>query len=144
MKFNLKVYCEKTRLKEIRGFVSEKLKSYTTSEVEVNQLVLAVDEVCANLIIHSNACNARESINLEVQVNDEGVTFEITDNGVEFDFSQYKEPNIAEVVKEKKKGGIGLMLVNRIMDSVEFYKQKDRNKCVLRKSFERKAVNSAN
>ena len=73
MKFNLKVYCEKTRLKEIRDFVSDKLQSYTTDEVEINQLVLAVDEVCANLIIHSNACNAQESINLEVLVNGVGI-----------------------------------------------------------------------
>jgi len=137
MKFNLKVYCEKTRLKEIRDFVSEKLQSYTTDEVEINQLVLAVDEVCANLIIHSNACNAQESINLEVLVNEDGVTFEITDNGVEFDFSKYKEPTIEEVVREKRKGGIGLMLVNRIMDKVEFLSQKNTNKCILHKTFSR-------
>ncbi|GAB3327897.1 hypothetical protein GCM10027429_02120 [Marivirga atlantica] len=137
MKFNLKVYCEKTRLKEIRDFVSDKLQSYTTDEVEINQLVLAVDEVCANLIIHSNACNAQESINLEVLVNDDGVTFEITDNGVEFDFSKYQEPTIEQVVREKRKGGIGLMLVNRIMDKVEFLSQKNSNKCILYKTFSR-------
>jgi len=137
MKFNLKVYCEKTRLKEIRDFVSDKLQSYTTDEVEINQLVLAVDEVCANLIIHSNACNAQESINLEVLVNEDGVTFEITDNGVEFDFSKYQEPTIEQVVREKRKGGIGLMLVNRIMDKVEFLSQKNSNKCVLYKTFSR-------
>jgi len=135
MKFNLKVYCEKTRLKEIRSFVEEKLQSYTTDEVEINQLILAVDEVCANLIIHSNSCNANEAINLEVEVNKEGVTFEISDNGVEFDFSQYKEPSLEQVIKEKRKGGIGLMLVNRIMDKVEFMSKEKNNKCILHKRF---------
>ncbi len=135
MRFNLKVHCEKTRLKDIRDFVSEKLKTFTTDEVEINQLVLAVDEVCANLIIHSNACNARESISLEVEVDKSGVTFEITDNGVKFDFSKYQEPSLEQVVREKRKGGIGLMLVNRIMDKVEFQTQKKNNKCVLYKTF---------
>lgn len=135
MKFNLKVYCEKTRLKEIRSFVEEKLQKYTTNEIEINQLILAVDEVCANLIIHSNSCNANEAITLEVEVDEYGVTFEISDNGVEFDFSTYKEPSLDQVIKEKRKGGIGLMLVNRIMDKVEFLSKEKNNKCILYKNF---------
>lgn len=139
MKFNLKVYCEKRRLKDIRSFVEDKLRSYTNDEVEINQLILAVDEVCANLIIHSNSCNADEAILLDVEVNKEGVTFEISDNGIEFDFSKYKEPKIDEVIKQKKKGGIGLMLVNRIMDKVEFLSKDQRNKCILHKRFKNQA-----
>ncbi len=135
MKFNLKVYCEKTRLKDIRTFVTDKLKAYTQDELEINQMVLAVDEVCANLIIHSNYCNANEAINLVVEVNKNGVIFEISDKGETFDFSEYKEPSIQDVVKEKKKGGIGLMLVQRIMDKVEFSTKEKSNKCILYKQF---------
>ncbi|MBK6267046.1 ATP-binding protein [Marivirga sp. S37H4] len=135
MKFNLKVYCEKTRLKDIRDFITEKLKAYTQDELEINQMVLAVDEVCANLIIHSNYCNANEAINLEVEVNEKGVIFEITDQGKKFNFKEYKEPSLQEVVKARKKGGIGLMLVQRIMDKVEFSSKEKRNVCTLYKQF---------
>ncbi len=135
LNFNLRVYCEKTRLKDIREFVTEKLRPYTHNELEINQMVLAVDEVCANLIIHSNYCNASEAIHLNVIVENKGVTFEITDEGQKFDFSDYKEPSIQEVVTAKKKGGIGLMLVKRIMDKVEFSSDNDKNKCVLFKKF---------
>ncbi len=135
MNFNLKVYCEKTRLKDIRDFITEKLKAYSRNELEINQMVLAVDEVCANLIIHSNYCNADEAIYLQVIVEKKGVTFEISDEGKKFDFTDYKEPSIQEVVTAKKKGGIGLMLVKRIMDKVEFSSENDRNKCVLFKKF---------
>jgi serine/threonine-protein kinase RsbW len=135
MKFSLKVYCEKTRLKEIRTFVEEKLQNYTTDEIEINQLILAVDEVCANFIIHSNDCNASEAIYLDVYANETGVTFEISDKGSEFDLSKYKEPTLEQVIKEKRKGGIGLMLVNRIMDKVEFFTVEKNNKCILHKNF---------
>lgn len=103
MKFNLKVYCEKTRLKDIRVFITEKLKAYVHDDLEINQMVLAVDEICANLIIHSNYCNANETINLEVSVEKDGVTFEISDEGEKFNINNYKEPSIQEVVKTKKK-----------------------------------------
>ena len=135
MKFNLKVYCEKTRLKDIREFITEKLKAYVVDDLEINQLVLAVDEICANLIIHSNDCNAKEAINLEVMVEKNGVTFEISDEGEKFDFKKYKEPSIQEVVQTKKKGGIGLLLVRRIMDKVEFVNNAEKNTCIMHKRF---------
>ncbi|WKV13767.1 ATP-binding protein [Marivirga harenae] len=135
MKFNLKVYCEKTRLKDIREFITEKLKAYVHDDLEINQMVLAVDEICANLIIHSNYCNANEAINLEVFVEKDGVTFEISDEGEKFDIKKYKEPSIQEVVQTKKKGGIGLMLVRRIMDKVEFKNEEEKNTCILHKRF---------
>lgn len=135
MKFNLKVYCEKTRLKDIREFITEKLKAYVHDDLEINQMVLAVDEICANLIIHSNYCNANEAINLEVFVEKDGVTFEISDEGEKFDIKKYKEPSIQEVVQTKKKGGIGLMLVRRIMDKVEFTNKEEKNTCILHKRF---------
>lgn len=135
MNFSLKVYCEKTRLKDIREFVATKLQAYTYNDLEINQMVLAVDEVCANLIIHSNYCDANEAIHLKVIVEDGGVTFEITDEGQKFNFNEYKEPSIQEVVTAKKKGGIGLMLVKRIMDKVEFSSDNKKNKCVLFKKF---------
>lgn len=137
MKFNLKVYCEKTRLKDIRGFITEKLKAYVHDDLEINQMVLAVDEICANLIIHSNYCNANEAINLEVFVEKDGVTFEISDQGERFDLNKYKEPSIQEVVETKKKGGIGLLLVKRIMDKVEFINKEQRNTCILHKKFKK-------
>ncbi|GAA5032502.1 hypothetical protein GCM10011506_23720 [Marivirga lumbricoides] len=135
MKFNLKVYCEKTRLKDIRDFVEEKLKPHTDDELIINQLVLAVDEICANLIIHSNSCNPAEEINLQVRVDTNGVTFKITDKGKQFNFKDYKEPSIQEVVETKKKGGIGLLLVKRIMDRVEFSSKEQSNTCILYKQF---------
>ncbi|WKK77370.2 ATP-binding protein [Marivirga salinae] len=135
MKFNLKVYCEKTRLKDIREFITEKLKAYVHDDLEINQMVLAVDEICANLIIHSNYCNAKEAINLEVFVEKDGVTFKISDEGEKFNLNNYKEPSIQEVVQTKKKGGIGLMLVRRIMDKVEFVNKEQKNTCILHKRF---------
>lgn len=135
MKFNLKVYCEKTRLKDIRDFVEEKLKPHTNDELIINQLVLAVDEICANLIIHSNSCNPDEEINLQVRVDANGVTFKITDKGKQFNFKEYKEPSIQEVVETRKKGGIGLLLVKKIMDRVEFSSKEKSNTCILYKQF---------
>ena len=115
-----KANCVRDNLKLIREFVTTVLRELALSDVEINQLVLAVDEICSNLIIHSHKCNPNSYIEIIIlnQVNE--VIFEIRDrNDQPFDFSKYKKPSLKKIVKEKRKGGIGLMLVNKIMDKVE-------------------------
>ncbi|MGL1889179.1 MAG: ATP-binding protein [Reichenbachiella sp.] len=130
--------CSRNKLKEIRDFVSDVLDDIGLDEKEAHKVILAVDEVCANLIIHSNKCNERE--HLEVYVEDSGestVIFEIIDTGEGFDYSSYEEPNLEEIIKTQKKGGIGIMLVRNIMDEVEFSIEKNRNICRMMKKFKK-------
>ena len=134
MTYKFRTRCSKSKLREVRSFVNKVLQEYSIPEVEINKLVLAVDEICANLMIHSHDCNPKESIELLIHVNEnEGITFEITDQGIGFNTSNYKEPSLQEIVREKKKGGIGLMLVKRIMDQVEFKNESNHNVCRLYK-----------
>jgi serine/threonine-protein kinase RsbW len=59
-----------------------------------------------------------------------GISFEFIDHGVGFDIARYKTPSIQEIVRKKKKGGVGLILVRKIMDDIDF--QHDGKKCVCR------------
>ena len=130
---NLKVPCSKNNLKDIRKFVIETLSDLGLSDSEVNLLVLAVDEVCSNLIIHSNHCNEREFIEILIKVDEKGILFEIHDKGNAFNPVEYEEPLVSTIIKEKRKGGLGLMLVKRIMDHIEFDQMEDHNVCRLYK-----------
>ena len=128
MEYKFKVPCSKSKLGEIRIFLQRVLSENSIPEVTVNTLVLAVDEVCANLIIHSHHCNPDDHIELNVRVNGQSeITFDIIDHGVGFNIADYEEPSISDIVKQKRKGGIGLMLVRRIMDEIELIKGKKKN-----------------
>ena len=121
MSHKLKVSCRKEQLQSIRDFVHTHLKNYTLSDIMLSQLVLAVDEVCSNLMIHSHDCNPHHSIEIAIQVKDSTcITFEISDKGKGFNFHGYREPCIEDIIKSRKKGGVGLLLVKRIMDRVEY------------------------
>ena len=128
MVYKFKVPCSKSKLVEIREFLQQVLSENAIPEVTVNALVLAVDEVCANLIIHSHNCNPDENIELKVKLDGKtDITFDIIDHGVGFNISDYEEPLISDIIKQKRKGGIGLMLVKRIMDEIEFIKGEKKN-----------------
>lgn len=133
MNNSIRVNCTKKNLKLIRDFVVEYLHAYALSDIMTNQIVLAVDEICANLIIHANQENPDKFIHLAIQKQKETLKFEISDNGIAFQRSNYKEPNIEENIRMGKKGGVGIALVNRIMDKVEFVTNGTQNVCVLYK-----------
>lgn len=120
MKHNLQISCNRQNLKEVRSFVAKNLEGAPLSEVEVNALVLAVDEVCANVIIHSNKCNENEKLEVIAELKDHEIVFEVVDNGMGYDLRTHKVPNLKDIVRSKRKGGVGLLLVQKIMDKIDF------------------------
>jgi serine/threonine-protein kinase RsbW len=138
MKHELKLACEKSRLGDLRVFLSGVLSSKGLSEVVQNQLVLAVEEVCANLIIHSHGCNPQDHILLTVSVSNGKIIFEIFDSGQAFNILEYRAPEIADVIKKKRKGGLGILLVRKIMDKIEFESKNSQNVCRLVKELNSK------
>ncbi len=123
---------------ELRSFIAEVLVPTQLSAISQNQLILAVEEVCANLIIHSHDCNPQSYIWLTIHLNSDRIIFEIKDSGKAFNIIEYKSPEINAVVREKRKGGLGLLLVRKIMDKIEFETDHTFNTCRLIKKLKSK------
>ncbi|HVE00026.1 MAG TPA: ATP-binding protein [Cytophagaceae bacterium] len=119
----IKIACSTENLKEVRKFVNSNLSKLHVSENEINMIVLAVDEICANRIIHSNRSDKNNYLEVEISDKGEGVFFNISDKGDFYDNTTQADPDIQNLIKEKRKGGIGLMLVRKIMDSIEVKKE---------------------
>jgi serine/threonine-protein kinase RsbW len=120
---------------ELRSFLQRSLEAYGFSEVDRHQVTLAVEEVCTNLIIHSHASNPKEVIYLEVKELKKKLAIEITDKGDAFNLLEYEVPDLKKVIEEKRKGGIGILLVKKIMDEIEFESKNGKNTCRLIKKF---------
>ncbi len=117
---SFKATCIRDNLKLIREFVLRVLNKQALNDIEINQLVLAVDEICANLIIHAHHCNPDEVIEVIVYNKENQIIFEITNHDqAPFDLSAYQNPSLDAIVQQRRKGGLGLVLVHKIMDQVE-------------------------
>ena len=132
MNYNYKCACSKDKLSEIRDFVAEVLQKHGIADVQISTLVLAVDEVCANLIIHGHKNNPEDFIEIAIKVDENNqITFDIIDKGDAFDISNYSEPSLGEIIRRKRKGGVGLILVRKIMDDIKLINDKGQNICRL-------------
>lgn len=134
MSYQYNIGCSLANLKGIRDFVRNTLRAYAISDVELSAIVLALDEMCSNLMIHAHHCNPDHSITLKIHAEPSHTfVFEIMDDGEMFDINQFHSPGLDNIVHEKRKGGLGIRLVKSIMDSIEYVQESGRNVCRLKK-----------
>jgi len=135
MNYQYKVGCSIENLKGVRDFIRTSLKHHGIADLEISEIVLALDEMCSNLMIHAHHCNPDDLFELHIHVeNVSTVVFEIIDDGTVFDINQFHEPALNNIIHEKRKGGLGIRLVKSIMDKVEYQHRSGQNICRLTKS----------
>ena len=134
MSSHYKIGCSLENLKGMRDFIRKSLRSHVVSDVELNEIILALDEMCSNLIIHAHQCNPDHHLELFIQVPEKRkLVFEIMDDAVMFDINRFHEPAIDNLIHDKRKGGLGIRLVKSIMDEVHYSTRDGRNVCTLTK-----------
>lgn len=134
MSYQYNIGCSLNNLKGIREFIRTSLKGQDVSDLEMGAIVLALDEMCSNLMIHAHHCNPDHLILMNIHIPAKGkFIFEIIDDGSMFDINQFEEPTITNLVHEKRKGGLGIRLVKTIMDKIEYLQENGKNICRLTK-----------
>lgn len=138
MIYSRNISCAKESLITARNFVKESLGKHAISDLDVASMVLAIDEVLANLIIHGHKCNKEDQILLEVEIkNSTTIIFKIYDEDEFFNIEDYEAPTLKEIIKAKRKGGMGLILVKKIMDRIEIGQESGKNCCRLYKKIDK-------
>lgn len=123
MQYKYRVSCQKNRLRKIRSFIGKTLGDQVLSEEVKHFLILAVDEICTNLIVHAHNCNPKDYLDLNVLVDDSNIVFEIRDTSHSFNILDYKAPSLEQLVAEGRQGGLGLNLVKKIIDKIEIARE---------------------
>jgi serine/threonine-protein kinase RsbW len=134
MMYKQKVGCQLENLKGLRDFIREALSEHGVHELQISEIVLALDEMCSNLMIHAHHCNPQDWLEIHIDIKPgKPLVFEIIDDGTVFDINQFDEPGLGDLVHDKRKGGLGIRLVKSIMDKVEYDHRHGRNICRLEK-----------
>ena len=113
MTSHLRIQCSRQNLQQVRDFVRDFLLAGHGSEVLVNQVVLAVDEVVANFIIHANGEDANQFLDLQLALIEQRLDVEIEDYGNTIFSPSVVAPNpdLREYIRQGRKGGMGMALV---------------------------------
>ncbi|MBN2346845.1 MAG: ATP-binding protein [Candidatus Aminicenantes bacterium] len=95
---------------------------------DAQKISLAIDEAVTNVIKHSYNNVSDREIRLDYFLGNSGIRIRIFYRGRQPDISD-EEVNIKNMIKSKKKGGLGVKLMRTIMDSVTYSTEDGQHCC---------------
>ncbi|NOY78076.1 MAG: ATP-binding protein [Calditrichaeota bacterium] len=111
---------ESINLELIRDFVGKLARRAGFAEDNVNKIQLATDEACTNVVKHAYKNLPVGPIQVEITLNNEKFVVTVSDKGVGFDIANLTRPDMVEYLNQFKKGGLGIHLIQTLMDQVTF------------------------
>ena len=94
---------------------------------------LAVDELVTNTISYGYDDDGEHRIDLVLRLEGGALAIEIADDGRAFDPLQAPAPDFGASLQDRAKGGLGINLVRKTMDTVACRRQDGRNVVTLTK-----------
>lgn len=88
-------------------------------------LHIILDEVCSNIVKHSGASGFE--VDVEFMANPDSVKLVFVDDGMSYDPLSHEDPDPATPAEMRPIGGLGIMMVRKMADSVRYERKRDRN-----------------
>ena len=130
----LSVPADTGNLEQIVAFVDEQLTSADCPQKAQSQIDVAVEEIFVNIANYAYD-NEPGDVEISVSTDELGATVEFRDAGVPFDPLQKEDPDITLSAENRPIGGLGIFMVKKTMDSVDYRYIDGQNILTIRKSF---------
>jgi serine phosphatase RsbU (regulator of sigma subunit)/anti-sigma regulatory factor (Ser/Thr protein kinase)/TolA-binding protein len=135
VKEQLKVPAHIDYLADLRDFVTRIGNKYGFSDRVVNAFKLAIDEAGTNVMRHAYRDTGGEGfITIRALVKNNSLTICLIDQGKYFDPKHVKDPDLQRYVDIGKKGGLGIFIMRRLMDEIDYRKTEEGNELRLTKN----------
>ncbi|MFQ5864980.1 MAG: SpoIIE family protein phosphatase [bacterium] len=125
-KEQLKVPAHIDYLGDLRDFVTQVGKKHKFSDRIINAFKLAIDEAATNIIRHAYR-DHDGFITIRAIVKRNSLTIVIIDQGTYFDPKRVKEPNLKRYIDIGKKGGLGIFIMRKVMDDIDYRRSEEGN-----------------
>jgi serine/threonine-protein kinase RsbW len=111
---------------ETIAFVAGHAADWGLHPQRLSHLELAVEEAVANICDYAYEVPPGD-FTVRIRPESSSLVVEIVDDGVPFDPLDVAEPDLRAGVRDRPIGGLGILLVRRLMDEVSYRRDGDRN-----------------
>ncbi len=125
--YTLSVDSSTKHLSEVRDFVAQHAQNIGLSEKDISEIRLAVDEAYTNIIKHAYKNRPSKPVKIEIGFDSKKLWISIMDEGESFKPEEYKAPDILKRIKNKQRGGMGVFLIQKLMDQVQYNRKGSMN-----------------
>jgi anti-sigma regulatory factor (Ser/Thr protein kinase) len=95
---------------------------------------LAIEELVTNCIKYGYDDSSEHLIEIELKLSDGQLEITVTDDGHPFNPLELPEPNTSLPIEERPIGGLGIHLLRKMSDAMDYTRADGRNRLTLRKT----------
>lgn len=103
------------------------LESQSLPGTAVYKANLVMEEVLTNIVKYGFEDSAEHEISVLLTVNDDDLAIRFEDAGREFDPLAVPPPVMKKSLEDTSEGGLGVYLVRKSVDSIEYCRDQSRN-----------------
>ncbi len=131
---HLTVRSDPKLLGSIRSLVRSWVDSWDVDVKTADEVVLAIDEACTNAIRHAYEGRCDGSVELTLHAAEEHLEFQVSDKGVPCpaECTEHR-PLQPPDVDDLEPGGLGIQLIHKVFDEVDFCPGESGGNCVTMK-----------
>jgi serine/threonine-protein kinase RsbW len=107
-------------LDKIRGYVGQRARAAGFGEKDVYSVQLAADEAASNIIEHAYDGPSNALFELDCSFRNNRLVMTFVDHGKSFDFANVEMPDVTADLSDRKIGGLGIYLMHKLMDEVDY------------------------
>lgn len=112
----------------VTDFITGELEALDCPMKAQTQIVIAIDELFGNIAKYAYSPDVgRATVRLEVEEEPLSVIITFIDNGKPFNPLEQKEPDTTLSAQEREIGGLGIFLVKKTMNLVEYEYKNGQN-----------------
>ena len=102
----------------------------------IPRIIICLDELFTNIVSYGFDDDREHTIKFTLNGSNDLVVIDIEDNGIRFNPLEKVDPDFPENVESAKIGGLGIMIIRKLMDSVSYERKDGKNKLTMRKSIQ--------
>jgi len=123
----LTVYSNKDNLDKVFEFIEDTLDNSDISPKCKMQLELAAEEIFVNIVNYAYDKDGEVTIRKEVLPDLNSISITFIDSGIEFNPLIKETPDLSLSADERPIGGLGILLIEKNVDSVSYEYLQDKN-----------------
>ena len=122
------------RLDDVLSFIRNSALKRDIEEDNISKVILASEEAIVNVLKYAYPDDPGElTVKCEKLEEQQGFSITLIDSGVEFDPTEVEEPDVDIPIEDRDVGGLGIFMINNIMDEMEYKRENGQNILTLKK-----------
>ncbi len=134
--FNKSFPAKTNQIPILREFVYNTIKVRNLNEVIYEDILLCCDEAGTNIIMHSykETTLKNPTFDCSIKFTDKSIEILFKDQGKVFQRENVPKPSLQANLRGERRGGFGVFIMEKLMDSVEYKYQDGYNLLIMKKT----------